>query len=372
MSAPRAGDGAEGRAAVRRRWPTTVDYATALKGRPDALVHPDLTGMELRVNTILPGKPLFYAAGNVATVFQGTRDGRRFALRVFNRDPGTAPVRYRELDAYVKANGLAPVAATTWLEQAVAVGGEVYPALSMEWIEGRMLHRWVEDHLGDRDALVRLTNDWLALTITLADADFAHGDLQIRNVMVTDAGELRLVDLDGVWIPPLTQAVPNECGHPNFQHPARFDRNTWHREIDAFSALVVYVSLRALAQDPGLWSFFNEENLIFHADDFAAANAGTTPVWAALGRVPDPDLHALLGVLRDFCWSDPEVRTDLARILAEKQLTTVGAPATPPPPPETTPVPPPPPGPTIYDAGSKVAQPVDRSRLGALYQRRGL
>ncbi|QLQ08322.1 MAG: hypothetical protein HZY76_21580 [Anaerolineae bacterium] len=46
----------------------------------------------------------------------------------------------------------------------------------------------------------------------------AHGDLQHGNVLVA-ADELRLIDYDGMYVPPLSGRESHEIGHRNYQHP---------------------------------------------------------------------------------------------------------------------------------------------------------
>ena len=57
-------------------------------------------------------------------------------------------------------------------------------------------------------------------------------------------------------------------GHKNYQHPKRTAED-YDDYVDNFPALVVYLSLLALAADPGLWSFYNDDNLILTNRDYA-------------------------------------------------------------------------------------------------------
>jgi len=81
-------------------------------------------------------------------------------------------------------------------------------------------------------------------------------------------GHIRLVDYDGMFVPGLRGNAPDERGNDQFQHPTRSKQD--HDEgVDRFAALVIYLSLRALAVDPHLWEEFHTgENLILSRDDF--------------------------------------------------------------------------------------------------------
>lgn len=77
--------------------------------------------------------------------------------------------------------------------------------------------------------------------------------------MVNPAGELKLVDYDGMYVPQLEGLPTVDGGHVAYQHPARSKDARLFAGLDHFSAvLVIYVSLRALAADPSLWTQFVE------------------------------------------------------------------------------------------------------------------
>jgi hypothetical protein len=147
-------------------------------------------------------------------------------------------------------------------------------------------------------ALATLAVNWRELVALLQDAEFAHGDLQHGNVLVDQEGTLRLVDFDGVWIPQLAgQAPPTEYGHPNYQHPGQ---HVWGRWLDTFSALVIYLSLVALAKDPGLWlALYNSKNLLFSRPDFSPPFE--TQTWKQLAALRDPQVDELARRLRECC-----------------------------------------------------------------------
>jgi hypothetical protein len=116
--------------------------------------------------------------------------------------------------------------------------------------------------------------------------------------MVDQDGQLRLVDFDGVWIPQLAgQPPPTEYGHPNYQHPLH---HNWDRWLDTFSGLVIYLSLVALARDPGLWmALYNSKNLLFAKTDFFPPF--TTETWKQLAALRDPQVDELARKLQECC-----------------------------------------------------------------------
>ena len=69
--------------------------------------------------------------------------------------------------------------------------------------------------------------------------------------------------------------------------------------MDAFPALVIYLSLLALAVDNSLWQFHNGRNLIFTAGDYLSPRE--TPLWKALDRISNQQIAPLLTALADMC-----------------------------------------------------------------------
>jgi eukaryotic-like serine/threonine-protein kinase len=239
-----------------------------------------------------------------AAVFQGTIGADCYALRCYTRADASSRERYEALDRYVTTHGLTDyVANVAWFEDAVQVRRATWPVLRMEWIEGRILDEYVGYLVKKRNiaALGMLAAQWRELVKTLQDAQFAHGDLQHRNVLVDQGARLRLVDFDSVWMPSLEgQSPPTESGHDNFQHPSRKGTSGWGRWTDTFSGLVIYVSLLALASDPGSWLPLNTgENLLFEKKDFLPPFE--THAWKHVFNVPDPEVTRLARKLRECC-----------------------------------------------------------------------
>ena len=112
----------------------------------------------------------------------------------------------------------------------------------------------------------------------LKKARVAHGDLQGENLkVVTENGKpvVRFIDYDTMFVPGLDGKAVANVGHPAYQHPQRGRSTTLNHYDDHFGALVIYVSLLALAEDPGLWADVHtagalDKELIFAKEDFAA------------------------------------------------------------------------------------------------------
>lgn len=282
-------------------YPLAGEYQAALQN-PDAAF--TVTG--LRRAQFAPDSWGLPAAitGTSAAVFHATIGGDAYALRCFTRKDASSPERYAALDSFVAAQGLSKhVGQVTWHDDAVRAKGATWPVLQMEWIEGQQLNEYVGYLVEGTniDALAKLASRWLELVDELQRARFAHGDLQHGNVIIDQLGRLRLVDFDGVWIPPLQgHPPPTETGHENYQPQGRSAQARWGPWMDTFSALVIYMALTALTRDPGLWLPLNNgDNLLFERKDLCAPFE--TEVWKHLARVGDAEVDRLADKLKACC-----------------------------------------------------------------------
>ena len=115
-----------------------------------------------------------------------------------------------------------------------------------------------------------MAHEWIKLICELRSHEIAHCDLQHGNVMVVD-DRLVLVDYDGMFVPTMDTGddedrVAWENGLPAYQHPGR-PGQLLSPAIDDFSAWVILISLRAVADDLSLWHRMigqsEEESLLF-------------------------------------------------------------------------------------------------------------
>jgi hypothetical protein len=167
----------------------------------------------------------------------------------------------------------------------------------MDWVHGETLFKWVRARCreDDRQALGMAAARWLDLVAELEAAEIAHGDLQHANVMVTPDGQLKLVDYDGMCVPSLAGRRNLEVGVEPYQHPHRDQETLLSPSLDRFSAMVIYVALRALAANPGLWRTFVDEpeydKLLFRKEDFQSPQS--SPLLRELGRSAVQDVADL-------------------------------------------------------------------------------
>lgn len=204
--------------------------------------------------------------GGFAVVYKyRKRSGLFCALRCFrvSMSPDTQ-FRYEHIGPYFSAYARHITAGFKYHEKGILVkelaqgpgqkDGLIYPVIEMDWIEGLTLVEKVDELCmkGDRAGLLALAQRWLGLISDMQQAHFAHGDLAGVNVMVKADGSLVLIDYDGVYIPKFAGMPPILMGQPDFQHP-EVSKRKFNEGMDAFSALVIYTVLLALADRPQLW-----------------------------------------------------------------------------------------------------------------------
>lgn len=181
----------------------------------------------------------------------------------------------------------------------------------LDWIDGPTLIAAVDrsGRAGDGSALAALADAWFQMVGLLGTHGFVHGDLAADNVIVRQDGSLALIDFDtSVWpgSPPALPARPN----PAHEHPGG-QRHPDPARRDDFAALLVYVSLRALAERPDLRNQFGDPTsepgggLLWKHWDLL--HPQKSPVFAATAGM-SPEIGRLVNLLRQAI-SGPVERT---------------------------------------------------------------
>ena len=188
------------------------------------------------------------------------------AVRCFRGYLGDRDQRYRAIQTYLQTHPVPFISEFVYAPDGILIGGKRFPILFMDWIDGPTLDVYIHEMLQRKEVLLHLAQEWLKLIAALREAEVAHGDLQHGNIIVQN-GSLRLVDHDGIFVPQMNSWTASEVGHQNYQHPLR-DPQNFDSNLDNFSAIVIYLALISLAEQPDLWREFHDENLLFNKTDF--------------------------------------------------------------------------------------------------------
>ena len=316
-------------------WPTITAFSDAIQNPWLCFKGTELEAGELAVDQ--RDRPLVFS-GNFACVYKVTVENRAFAVRCFTREVSDQQTRYNELSNYLI--NILPLSFVSfeYLEHGISVRGNWYPIVKMDWVEGEPLSKFVGSRLNEPDTLRRIAARWRGVDDSLRRRGIAHNDLQHGNVMVQGDDNIRLVDYDGVFLPlPQFRGRRSpELGHKNYQHPERSSEN-YDDHIDNFPSLVIYLSLLAVASDPGLWSYFhNDDNLIFTGKDYAAP--GSSEIFKGLKDSHDLTVAKLTKYLEECCVLPVDKVPDLETVLGDVACgRTSPSPPDPEPPPQPEP-----------------------------------
>ncbi len=272
-------------------WPDLTDYHEALQYPQRSLADPELQKAQIDKDRFGMPKP---ATGGNAVVYKATESGNVWAVRCFLRPISDHAERYAAISKHLGKNRGAHSTRFFYLGDGLRIKGGSFPIVKMAWVQGPNLDRYVEGLLDQPKGLAALREKFRTLVKEIEAAKFAHGDLQHGNILVS-GNELLLIDYDGMWVPALAGRQATEIGHRAYQHPKR-STTDYGPYLDRFSALVIYLSLRALEVNRKLWDqYYTGDNLIFGREDFN--EPGKSPVWGDLAALKDPEVSYLAGVL---------------------------------------------------------------------------
>lgn len=281
-----------------QRWPASRDFQEAIQNPSYCFTDAELRCLVPALDKL--GMPVV-TSGQFAYVFKlndvsgmGTQ-----AIRCFRGFLGDRQQRYQAIDRHLDKTSIPCMASFDYDSEGIIVLGRKYPILVMEWISGLPLDVYIGDVFQRSHVLKHLAESWLRVIASLKDAGVAHGDLQHGNIMVQDRN-LRLVDLDGMFVPKMAGWLASELGHQHYQHPQRSPQH-FGIGLDNFSALVIYISLLAIAESPELWREFHDENLIFTSGDFK--EPGSSKLFSKLKKIGS--VQRLVTTLESACRRDP-------------------------------------------------------------------
>lgn len=283
-------------------WPLASHFSAMMQNPKVAFRDPNLQSCTIEKDERNQPRPW---AGAFAVVFKATAaNGREpFAVRVFTTESPERRERYDLSCAYLKARRLKCLVDFEYRDRSIrsAGDGKWYPLILMEWVQGETLFKWVRARCleGNGAAIRQIAERWAEVVTELAEASVAHGDLQHANVMVTDTGEVKLVDYDCMCVPALVGRRNLEVGVEPYQHPARNETTQLSLDLDNFSALMIYAALRALAADLSLWMKYVEQpgydKLLFRPEDMRSPS--DSPLYADLMNSPEQEVRDLAGKL---------------------------------------------------------------------------
>ncbi len=261
-------------------WPTKDEYDLAIARWQDTIFDPEVRSGLLAYDNM--GICRFGGANLYVCVYKiGNWMVRCFCSKPSHAAPVDICERYMAIDRFCRKNAsrVSALIPVTYLEQGIIVGSRVLPMVKMPFLVGcPSLGEFIMDNYSDSAMMQQLGDAWFRMIRELETAPMAHGDLDLSNILVYRGDQrtgptLKLIDYDNTWMPELAGRPQTEFGHANFQHPDFLppQQRPYNVEMDRFSALVIYISLKALAVHPELydaWGADESDRLLLAESDY--------------------------------------------------------------------------------------------------------
>lgn len=260
--------------------PTKDQISTAIEN-PRNILDPILDGFSTEEGIV---GPLSYSGG-FCIVYPITDGSSKYALRLWHTEIEGIKDRIKKISKYLATKNLPYFVDFQYVDAALRVPSingiaQVVDAIRMQWINGLNLVEYINSVITDpllspvekKQKLYKLADSFAQMVSDLHENNISHGDLQHGNIIITDSGDIKLVDYDSVYVPTFTDEKQVTSGLSSYQHPCRKGSGRKASpEDDYFSELVICLSILCIADDFSLWVPFDERNehvLLFSDKDY--------------------------------------------------------------------------------------------------------
>ena len=257
----------------KRSWPTSSQYAQSLQNPTFSIskTYSDFSMIKFLRNENVKYSSIIQGAGNFGVVFKYVKENKSSALKCFTRGSPNIQKRFYEISKQIEQNQIEYLVKLKFYPDLVRVVNkpkEFFPALTMDWLEGKTLNTFIVENLKNSNSLRTVAQSLGDSLISMQSKGIAHGDLSSDNIIVDSGGTVHLIDYDGMYVPALKELGSEELGHESFQHPKR--GRYYGDKLDNFSFLVIYTSLLAVAKSPKYWAFNgnDQDKALFDINDF--------------------------------------------------------------------------------------------------------
>jgi serine/threonine protein kinase len=287
-------------------YPSIDEYKESV-ARLSITAHFDLLkkGKAVSVDS-LTNLPLTYSGGNAVVFDILLADNQKVALKCWRTDMKELTNRYNITSSFINQFKFFPN--MLYEAEGIDVKGNLWPVAIIDWVEGDNLIEFIEKKFNftknhyNRKAIFEVADSFLKIVTTLHNNEISHGDLHHENIIILHDHEVKIIDLDDLFVPGLGQCEYLTIGKPGYQHTNR-KKNIVKlaRYTDYFSELVIFTSLLALVVKPELWKIYgqDDERLLFKESDFE--QPGESKLFLELQNLSSPELNILVKNLWAFC-----------------------------------------------------------------------
>lgn len=220
-------------------------------------------------------------SGGFCIVFPIDNGSNKKALRVWHTEIDDIKNRYKLISDDIVNLNLQFLSNPIYVEQGLLVDNNPVDVVVMDWIDGLALKDYIKDiinsqdiELEKRNKLDNLADNLLQIFQIMHFHHFAHGDLQHDNIIITQDGNVHLIDYDNFYSPSLGDSFfQTTTGYSGYQHPLRNHLSfpISSEKDDYFAELIIYLSVKALAEDMSLWKIVESNDdlsMLFTMDDY--------------------------------------------------------------------------------------------------------
>lgn len=278
---------------------TLSDIVVAINNSNNCICHPLIkAGSVFKFN----GRPICYS-GNYGAVFKYNTDNGIKALRVWTKDLAyltDIAILTKLISKQISNIQLTCFTHFEYIEKGILAKGEYHPILVMDWCEGLNLKEYISVNRNNSTKLSLLADNFLTIIKALHSKRISHGDLQHGNIIINKSGNIKLIDYDSMYfdIPEFKQKIETIKGLPDYQHPNRSNNKYLTYKADYFSELIIYISIRAIMENPTLWEKYHVDSrdysLLFDVSDYSALQSSN--IYKDL-QLLSPQIQELLSIL---------------------------------------------------------------------------
>ena len=279
------------------KYPTRSEILTAIK-------NPKLSFKDIalkRGEPIKTGIAIEQYTGAFTSVFPFVTDGNKKAIRVWTSEVDSAKERTQKLSEYLLKLNSQYFVKFDYCKEALLICGEFYPIVVMDWVTGINLKKYIGSILKSKSQLLSLAERFKELVTYLHNNNLSHGDLQHGNILVTEKGNLILVDYDSFYVPGMEKFSDTIKGLPGYQHPKRETLKYLSNVSDYFSELVIYLSILTYSEHPEYWQE-GTDHLLFSKEDIYEYNS--SKIFKQLTKSNSELVRNLTSTLVDFINED--------------------------------------------------------------------
>lgn len=261
--------------------PSCVEYtASIVKG--DLIKAAKLRGGTPELHK---GKPIRYTGG-FCIVYPYIVGSKKYAVRCWHAQINNVKERTKIIAQSLQKLSLPYFVGFEYVDEGIFTQSGVHPIVIMDWVNADSLKSYIGKNLDKPSRLEALSKNFERMVKELHSHNLSHGDLQHGNILVKEDGSIVLVDYDSMFVPELDGWDDEISGLAGYQHPCRWANKKLTPKADYFSELVIYTTIKALAEAPELWYKTNMEGtdtMLFSADDINSG--GNSEIFNILSKV---------------------------------------------------------------------------------------